>query len=157
MTNMFRKMLLAAFCSLSLATVACGPGARLSVPDGFAHVGGDYDDRVASADGVVIAARVVANEPKANLDFWTTAIDLRLQQRGYQVDGKREDIKNAAGLPGRSLRYVYFDGQRKNRYVVDVYATDRRLLLVEATGDATDFDANRQKVEAAMRSARIGS
>jgi hypothetical protein len=154
---MLRKLVCLALCSLSLATAACGPGARLSVPDGFAHVGGDYDDRVASADGVVIAARVVANDPKANLDFWTTAIDLRLQQRGYKPDGKHEDIKNAAGLPGRSLHYVFFDGQRKSRYVVDVYATDRRILLVEATGDASDFDANRDKVEAAMRSARIGS
>ena len=153
---MFRKMLCVALSCVSLATVACGPGARLSVPEGLAHVGGDYDDRVASADGVVIAARVVANDPRANLDFWTTAIDLRLQQRGYQLDGKREEIKNAEGLPGRSLHYVYFDGQRKNRYVVDVYATDRRILLVEATGDASDFDANREKVEAAMRSARIG-
>ncbi len=155
---MFRKLVcVVALASLSLATAACGPGARLSVPDGFAHVGGDYDDRVASADGVVIGARVVANDPKANLDFWTTAIDLRLQQRGYQPDGKREEIKNNDGLPGRSLRYVFFDGQRKTRYAVDVYATDRRILLVEATGDVADFDASREKVEAAMRSARIGS
>ena len=154
---MLRKMLCVALSCVSLATVACGPGARLSVPDGFAHVGGEYDDRVASADGVVIAARVVKNDPKANLDFWTTAIDLRLQQRGYQPDGKREDVKNNEGLPGRSLHYVFFDGQRKSRYVVDVYATDRRILLVEATGDVADFDASREKVEAAMRSARIGS
>lgn len=154
---MFRKMICIGLSCLSLTTVACGPGARLSVPDGFAHVGGEYDDRVASADGVVIAARVVANDPKANLDFWTTAIDLRLQQRGYTPDGKREDIKNAAGLPGRSLHYVFFDGQRKSRYVVEIYATDRRILLVEATGDVADFDASREKVEAAMRSARIGS
>ena len=150
---MFRKIVL----SLALLTAACGPTSKLSAPDGFAHVGGEYDDRVASASGVVIGTRVVANEPKANLDFWTQAIDLRLRQKGYEPYEQPQDVKSETGLPGRSLHYVFFDGTRKNRYFVDVYATSRRILLVEAAGDATDFDANLPKVVGAMRSARLGS
>ncbi len=150
---MFRKIVL----MLSLAAAACGPTSRLAAPDGFAHVGGTYDDRVASASGVVVGTRVVPNEPKANLDFWTQAIDLRLRQRGYEPYEQPEDVKSVSGLPGRSLHYVYFDGQRKNRYFVDVYATSRRILLVEAAGDAADFDASLPKVVATMRSAHLGS
>ena len=150
---MFRKIVL----SLALLTAACGPTSKLSAPDGFAHVDGTYDDRVANASGVVIGTRVVANEPKANLDFWTQAIDLRLRQKGYEPYEQPQDVKSDTGLPGRSLHYVYFDGTRKNRYFVDVYATSRRILLVEAAGDATDFDANMPKVVVAMRSARLGS
>jgi len=150
---MFRKIIV----MLSLAAVACGPTSRLSAPDGFAHVGGTYDDRVASASGVVVGTRVVANEPKANLDFWTQAIDLRLRQRGYEPSEQPQDVKSDSGLPGRSLHYVYFDGARKNRYFVDVYATSRRILLVEAAGDAADFDASMPKVVATMRSAHLGS
>jgi len=150
---MFRKIVL----SLALLTAACGPVSKLSAPDGFAHVEGEYDDRVASASGIAIATRVVPNEPKANLDFWTQAIDLRLRQKGYEPYEQPQDVKSETGLPGRSLHYVYFDGTRKNRYFVDVYATSRRILLVEAAGDATDFDANLPKVVGAMRSARLGS
>jgi hypothetical protein len=152
---MFRKVVIGLV--LSLSAVACGPASRLSAPDGFAHLGGDFDDRVASATGVVVGTRAVPNEPKANLDFWAQAIDLRLRQQGYELTEQPQDVKNDKGLPGRSLHYTFFDGTRKNRYFVDVYATDRRLLLVEAAGDASDFDANMPKVVATMRSARLGS
>jgi len=148
---MFRKLVLIA----PLLCAACAPASRLSAPDGFAHVGGEFDDRVASATGVVVGTRAVPNDPKANLDFWTQAIDLRLRQRGYELAEQPQDVKNDAGLPGRSLHYTFFDGTRKNRYFVDVYATSRRILLVEAAGDAADFDANMPKIVATMRSARF--
>jgi hypothetical protein len=140
---------------LALATAACGPASRLSAPDGFAHVAGEYDDRVTSAGGVVVATRVVQNDPKANLDFWTQAIDLRLRARGYEPTEQPTEVKNDVGIPGRSLHYVFFDGTRKNRYFVDVYATTRRILLVEAAGDVGDFDANMPKIVATMRSAHL--
>jgi hypothetical protein len=143
------------FAALLSMTAACAPASRLAAPDGFAHIGGEYDDRVASANGIVVGTRVVPNDPKANLDFWTQAIDLRLRNRGYEPSEQPQDVKNDAGLVGRSLRYVYFDGTRKNRYIVDVYATTRRIMLVEAAGAATDFDANLPKVVATMRSAHL--
>lgn len=151
---MLRKILFA----LSICAAACGPASGLAAPDGFAHLGGDhFDDRIGSASGVVVGTRVVPNEPRANLDFWTQAIDLRLRQRGYVPTDAPKDVKNAAGLPGRSLHYTYNDGTRDNRYYVDVYATSRRILLVEATGAAPDFDASLPKVVETMRSARLGS
>ena len=151
---MFRKI---ALC-LSLLAAACGPASRLAAPDGFAHLGGsDYDDRIGTASGVVVATRVVPNDPKANLDFWTKAIDLRLRRRGYEPTGAPADIKNDAGLPGRELRYTYFDGTRKNRYYLDVYATSRRILLVEAAGEVADVDASTAQVIATMRSAHFRS
>jgi hypothetical protein len=151
-------MLRKALFVLSILAAACGPASGLSAPDGFARLGGDhFDDRIGSASGVVVATRVVANDPKANLDFWTQAIDLRLRQRGYVATEAAKDVKNAAGLPGRSLHYTFNDGTRENRYFLDVYATDRRILLVEATGATADFDARLPKVVETMRSARLGS
>ena len=140
---------------LAVSAAACGPASRLSAPDGFAHVGGEYDDRVASANGIVVATRVVPNDPKANLDFWAQAIDLRLRARGYEPSEQPQEVKNEAGLPGRELHYVFFDGTRKNRYVVDVYATSRRILLVEAAGDAGDFEKSLPQVLATMRTAHL--
>jgi hypothetical protein len=152
MKNMFGKVGLVIAC---ISLVACGPGSHLSAPDGFAHVDGEYDDRVASATGVVIGTRAVANDPRANLDFWTQAIDLRLRARGYEPTEQPQDIKSDSGIPGRSLHYVFFDGTRKNRYFVDIYATHRRILLVEAAGDVADFDGNLPKVVSTMRSAHL--
>ena len=152
---MFRKAFFAVSLVTTLATVGCGPASQLAAPDGFAHVGGDYDDRVASPNGVVVGTRAVPNDPKANLDFWTQAIDLRLRARGYELSEQPQEIKSEMGLPGRSLHYVFFDGKRKNRYFVDVYATTRRLLLVEAAGAASDFDVDLPRVVATMRSARF--
>jgi hypothetical protein len=141
----------ALFLLVPLASVACGPSAKLNAPPGFAHVEGEYDDRISSARGVVIAARVEKNEPKANLEFWVEAIDLRLQQRGYVADGNPADVKSKAGIPGKALRYNY--GGKK--YWVDVYATDKRIILVEATGRAQDLTAGKDQIESAMQDVRV--
>lgn len=151
MKTMTMKLLAAFALACSFGAVACGPSARLTAPAGFAHLDGEYDDRITSARGVVIAARVEKNEPKANLDFWVEAIDLRLQQRGYVLDGSPGDVKSKSGVPGKSLRYNY--GGKK--YWVDLYATDKRLILVEATGRSQDIDAAKKDIESAMQDVRV--
>jgi len=139
---------------LALAAVGCGATAHLGAPAGFAHVDGEYDDRVASARGVVVGARVEKNEPRANLDFWAEAVDLRLRAQGYAPEASR-DVTARSGIPGRSLRYTYWDGTRQNRYWVDVFATERRVILVEAAGDRSDFDAAAPQLEATMLDVRV--
>jgi hypothetical protein len=139
---------------LALMGVACGPSAKLAPPAGFAHVDGDYDDRITSPRGVVIGARVERNKPVANLDFWAEAIDLRLRAQGYVAE-PATDVKSKSGLPGKGLRYTFFDGQRTNRYWVDVFATDQRVILVEAAGDKNDFDAQKDQVDATMLGVRV--
>jgi len=138
----------------ALAAAACGPSARLAAPPGFAHVDGDYDDRVTSPRGVVVGARVERNKPRANLDFWAEAIDLRLRAQGYTAE-ESKDVKARNGLPGKSLRYTYWDGSRQNRYWVDVFATDQRVILVEAGGDKADFDAAKDQLESTMLDVRV--
>jgi hypothetical protein len=139
---------------LALLATACGPSARLAAPSGFAHLDGDYDDRVTSPRGVVVGARIEANKPRANLDFWAEAIDLRLRAQGYAPE-EPKDVKAKNGIPGKSLRYTYWDGTRQNRYWVDVFATDQRIILVEAAGDKSDFDAAKDQLEATMLDVRV--
>ncbi len=151
MNTPMKLLVSAMFLLVPLASVACGPSAKLTAPAGFAHVDGEYDDRITSARGVVIAARVEKNEPQANLEFWVEAIDLRLQQRGYVLDGTPGEVKSKSGIPGKALRYNY--GGKK--YWVDVYATDKRIILVEATGRSQDLDAGKKDIEGAMQGVRI--
>ena len=149
-----KRLLALLLVPAALASVACGPSAKLSPPPGFAHVDGDYDDRITSPRGVVVGARALPNKPRANLEFWTEAIDLRMRARGYAPEATA-DVKSDAGVPGRGLRYTFFDGQRETRYWVDVFATDQRVVLVEAAGDKGDFDAARGAVESTMLAVRV--
>ncbi|CAN5579893.1 hypothetical protein BH09MYX1_BH09MYX1_56840 [soil metagenome] len=151
MNSSMKLLVSALFLLVPLASVACGPSARLNPPPGYARVDGEYDDRITSARGVVIAARVEKNEPQANLDFWVEAIDLRLQQRGYVADGATAEVKSKSGIPGKALRYNY--GGKK--YWVDVYATDKRIILVEATGRSQDLEAGKKDIEGAMQDVRV--
>jgi hypothetical protein len=138
---------------LALAAAACAPSAKLAAPAGFAHVSGDYDDRVTSARGVVVGARIEKNEPRANLEFWAEAVDLRLRAQGYSAEEPKY-VTSTKGIPGKSLRYTYWDGTRQNRYWVDVFATDQHVILVEAAGDKGDFDAASAELEATMLGVR---
>lgn len=149
-----KRILSIVLIPLALAGVACGPSAKLVPPPGFAHVDGEYDDRITSPRGVVIGARALRNKPQANLDFWVEAIDLRLRSQGYVAEDTK-DVKSKSGLPGRGLRYTWFDGQRQNRYWVDVFATDQRVILVEAAGDKNDFDTSKDQIDNAMLGVRV--
>lgn len=143
------------FCTMMLMTplllAACSPTAKLTAPSGFAHVEGDYDDRITSARGVVIAARVEKNDPKANLDFWVEAIDLRLQKRGYVPLATVSPAKSSTGLSGKALRYKYAE----KTYWVDVYVTGDRVVLVEAVGRAQDVTTYGREIESAMRDVKV--
>src|SRR4051812_32535567 len=107
---------IASFVALAITSVACHPTVHLQAPDGFAEMKGDsaYDFRAASARGVVLAVRAEKNEPRANLDFWTDAIDLRLRAQGYTAEVRKE-MKSADGHDGRQLRYTRIDDHRTYR------------------------------------------
>ncbi|MBK8695820.1 MAG: hypothetical protein IPN17_27040 [Deltaproteobacteria bacterium] len=68
MTTLRRLPLLLA---LSLLAPACA-SFHVNTPNGFAELEDDsrYDYRATNADGVVIAVRVMRNEPEASLEFW---------------------------------------------------------------------------------------
>lgn len=144
--------------ALAFAALAagCHPTARLDAPNDFAQLGrgGDYDFRAASAQGVVVAVRTESNEPRASVDFWAQAIDQRLSRDGYA----REAVKIVAsdrGVPGKQLRYARNDEGRVYRYWLTVFATDSRVILVEAGGDSETFDPVEKSVERAVLSVKI--
>lgn len=134
--------------ALFVTTAACSNGAHVTAPDGFAELDSseDYSFRATSAEGVVIAVRTEANEPRGNLAFWTSAIDHRLQKSGYvpQAEGAVA-VASEAGLPGKRLRYKLENAGRPHEYWVTVFVTDTRVIVVEAAGDRDFFDASVQK------------
>jgi hypothetical protein len=115
----------------------CFTGPRLATPDGFAELGksGPYAYRATTARGVVIAARVADNRPRGNLEFWTDAVDRKLAADGYVLDDRRA-VRSRGGLAGTMLRYTLDD----LRYLVAVYTTGDKVYVVDAAGQAADFD-----------------
>ena len=149
------KLSLLAACIFSLGVAACHPSAQLAAPDGFAQLDHQksYDWRAASAQGVVLAVRTEKNDPRANVDFWADAIDVRLRRSGYNAEA-RKDVQSANGVAGKQLRYSRVEDQRTYRYWLTVFVTDDRVYVVEAGGDKESFDPAEKTVERAVLTVR---
>ena len=153
------SLLCASLLAFASFSTACHPTARLQAPEDFAELGGghdkSYDWRAASAQGVVLAVRTEANEPRANVDFWADAIDVRMRGDGYAAEAKK-DVVSASGLQGKQLRYTREEERRVYRYWLTVFATGERVYIVEAGGDRESFDPAEKTVERAVLSVRPG-
>src|SRR5271163_4463687 len=67
--------------ALAALTAACAP--TLTPPSSFGKLEpGAYGYRAATPSGVVVA-RTEKNDPRANVDFWSRAVDARLKRDGY--------------------------------------------------------------------------
>jgi hypothetical protein len=135
--------------ALAFSAVAC-TGAQLATPAGFAKVEArDADYRATSPRGVVLSARTEKNLENANAQFWAEAIDVRLRRDGYAHEAD-SDVRSVEGLSGRQLRYTRQDSGRTYRYWVTVYATEKKVYVVEAGGDKEAFDPALPQIERAV-------
>lgn len=143
---------------LTLAALVLGgcSTARLTTPSGFAtHTGGTYDYRASDGEGVVLAVRTEKNDPRGDLAFWTSAVDVKLRGAGYEARALR-DVTSANGRPGRQLRYELETGGRTLAFWVTVFVTTRHVVIVEAGGDTELFEPKAKTVEAAIGSLDVG-
>ncbi|HTJ46973.1 MAG TPA: hypothetical protein VL463_32945 [Kofleriaceae bacterium] len=138
--------------TLALAlSVGCTHKATMSAPTGFGRLDGPYDFRAVNPVGVVVAARREENKPRSDLGFWSAAVDLQLARKGYSRTAAME-IKSAAGVPGRLMKYDTGTGAV---YWVAVYAVGAELLVAEATGWKDDVDANGDAIQSSLLSANL--
>ena len=143
---------------LTLAALVLGgcSSLRLQTPSGFAARHDEtYDYRASDGEGVVLAVWSEKNDPAGDLDFWSSAIDSRLRNTGYQARSRR-DVESIDGKPGRQLRYELDAGGRMLAFWVTVFVTGRRVVIVEAGGDTELFEPKAKVVEAAIASLHVG-
>jgi hypothetical protein len=143
--------ILAVSIALALFGAACSHGARLQTPAGFATLGDNdaYSYRATSAKGVVLATRTEKNEVQANTEFWAEALDLKLRDKGYVAEAQR-NVKTSRGLEGTQMRYTTSHNGREHRYWITVFATKKKVFVVEAAGDKEPFDKAAAIVENAI-------
>ena len=140
--------------ALALALAALGTGCThttLAAPKGFARMDGSYDFRATNPKGVVVAARTHGNDPQASLGFWAEAVDLKLESKGYKRIADK-DVKSTGGVPGKLLQYDMGSGYR---YWVAVFASDRHVVVTEATGYKDDVEPIAADLEHSMASVQI--
>jgi len=119
---------------------------RLEV-EGFANYKLKRESRATSPDGVVVRSRAVKHKPRAELAYWTEAVQTHLMAHGYVLLADEE-------LPGaRWLEWAIPVGQEDHTYVVTVKPDGRRLELVEAAGPSEAFMARRDAVLAGVEAA----
>ncbi|MBN2195483.1 MAG: serine/threonine protein kinase [Polyangiaceae bacterium] len=143
---------------LTLAS-ACGRPFAPATPSGFVELdeprSSTYDYRATTADGVVVSIRVVKHRPRGELVFWERAIENQLRdQGGYSLLDKR-DVQNQNGTAGRQLRFGHDEAGDPHLYYVTIFATKKKLFIVEAGGTKEQVEASTAAIEEAIRHFRI--
>ncbi len=154
--NTLQRIVLAT--TLAFAT-ACGRPFDVKTPNGFFELQDQSEEgyayRSTSAEGVVLAVRVVDDDGRGSLAFWEKAITQKIRdERGYALLAST-DVKAADGTPGRSLRFAHDESGKPFDYWLTVFVGNKRLFIVEAGGDRPAFEKEKATIEAAITTFKL--
>ena len=114
-----------------------------------------YEYRATTPEGVVVAVRVVEDENRGDLAFWTQALTLQLRDvSGYALLDS-SDVASLDGTQGRLLKFGHDEADKPFAYWVTIFPAQGRLFLVEAGGSKDAFDRARPSVEWMLKSVRV--
>ena len=115
---------------------------------------GEYDQRVVSADGVVIGVRSQTTSSPGTLEFWSQAVANELTtNKGYQLAGA-EDAVGAGGQKCKFMTFHYSLRGNSMTYLLAVYVDGRGVLLAEAGGKADLVQKQLPAIRQSLLSAR---
>jgi hypothetical protein len=151
------RSVLTGVLALSLLTLACGRPFEVKSAPGFVPLEhqADYDWRATTPEGVVVGLRVVEDEKRGDLGFWTQAVVLQLREvSGYALLDNVETA-SADGTKGRLLKFGHDEDGKPYVYWLAIYPAQSRLFLVEAGGAKDTFERAKPNVEWTLRSVRV--
>ena len=143
---------------LMLLLVAAFSGCRnysLKTPEGFVEYKWERNFKAISADGVRLAARKFANEPKGDLALWSKTVERHLLEQGYRLE-KNEAIRTRAGLTGHLFQCSYGFENVDFVYLTAIFLRNRKIYVIESTGPVEKFRRHEKKIHRAVKSLRIG-
>lgn len=141
----------------ALGTTACGRPFDVKTAPGFVALENqhDFDWRATTPEGVVVGIRVVEDEKRGDISFWTQAVTLQLRDvTGYALL-ENVDVFSSDGTKGRLLKFGHDEDDKPYVYWVAIYAAQGRLFLVEAGGAKEVFERAKPSVEWTMKSVRV--
>jgi hypothetical protein len=145
------------FCLAAFAVTACGKPFDVKAAPGFVPLENQsaYDYRATTPEGVVVAVRVVEDEKRGDLAFWSQALVLQLRDTsGYALLDSVESTSRD-GTKGRLLKFGHDEDNKPFAYWVAIYPAQERLFLVEAGGQQEAFDRARPSIEWMLKSVRV--
>lgn len=128
-------------------TTARRPSVGRPTIDGFAVYREKKEFRAASPEGVVVRTRAVKHKPRADVAFWTEAVQSHLVAHGYRLV-RDEEVSGA-----RWLEWVVPVGEEDHTYVTVLRPAGGRIDVVEAAGIAETWEARRDAVRAGVAAA----
>jgi hypothetical protein len=142
---------------LALGAAACGKPFDVKTSPGMVALENqrDFDWRATTPEGVVVGIRVVEDEKRGDLAFWTQAVTLQLRDvTGYALLESAETT-SADGTKGRLLKFGHDEDGKPYVYWVAIFPAQSRLFLVETGGPKDLFDRARPNVEWTMKTIRV--
>jgi len=147
--------LLAFACALG--TAACGKPFDVQTAPGFVALENqrEFDWRATTPEGVVVGIRVVEDEKRGDLAFWTQAVTLQLRDvTGYALL-ESADVVSGDGTRGRLLKFGHDEDDKPYVYWVAIYPAQSRLFLVESGGQKDLFERARPNIEWTMKTVHV--
>jgi hypothetical protein len=115
---------------------------------------GDYDQRVVSADGVVIGVRSQSTHSAGTLEFWSQALANELvASKGYQL-ASTEDAPATNGRTCKVMTFRYSLRGNSMTYLLAVFVDGRDVLLAEAGGKSEAVQKQLLAIRQSLLSAR---
>jgi hypothetical protein len=143
-------LLLAAFALIA----GCGRPFTAATPQGFLDLGTRYPDgeyRATTPDGVVIGIRAYDNDPRGELSFWSRALERRMREAGgYALIDKR-DVRSRDGMTGVEMRFGHDEGKEPYLYDVALFASEKKIFVIEAGGTKTEMTRQEAQIDWAVR------
>jgi hypothetical protein len=143
--------------SLALGAAACGKPFDVKTAPGMVALENQHelDWRATTPEGVVVGVRVVEDEKRGDLAFWTQAVTLQLRDVSGYALLESADVVSADGTKGRVLKFGHDEDDKPYVYWVTIYLAQDRLFLVEAGGPKDLFERARPNVEWTMKSIHV--
>jgi len=144
-----------------LLASACARPFVAKTPTGFVELErqntAGYDYRATHPDGLVTSVRVVANEPRGSLSFWSRAIENQMREtHGYSLLGRRT-ATSVDGTLGEQLQFGHDEGQKPHLYLLTLFADQDDIFILEQGGDKNLVEQHRSELNAAISGFSIRS
>jgi hypothetical protein len=116
-----------------------------------------YVYKAVSAEGVSLAMRQEENPEGGTAEFWAAALKNQLVgARGYTLSGESA-VTSADGVTGKRLDFTANLQGSDMAYLVAVWVVGKQIIIVEAGGPKEKFEADRAKIETALKTVRAKS
>jgi hypothetical protein len=143
--------------SFFFVLVGCGRPFDVKTAPGFVELENQtqYDYRATTPEGVVVGVRVVEDEKRGDLGFWTQSVLLELRDvRGYALLSST-DVESVDGTKGKRLEFGHDEDGKPYTYWLTLYLAQGRVFLVEAGGAKETFERAKAGVDWTMKSVKV--